>query len=311
MHRGLQHACCRCASRVLSKAPSTCSPPAAGTAAAATAAPGASGGRGGMNVSAPSFLPHVFTDEHAAAAAAFREFTGANRERLAGPRGETCRLAAQLEAITEGGWARPFGCLAVRMPLLRRRVACLPPLTATHWYEDAPLCEAAAALQSACEAAAAIYPFNHALATCRSMLLLPSPLSSHISLCKAAALTSCPAEMSTEAGRRGLCACGSPRSLGQVGHRSHCHLARRSRRRRRHGQETQAALPILRVPLCAPSPRAVGQRCLPQARRVCKNLVLGSCNPRGWSLPSLPDILYAHAIQLAARHAAQAGLGEA
>lgn len=76
--------------------------PETGAAATAAAVPGA-GGRGGLNVSAPSFLPHVYTDEHVTAAAAFREFAGAYRERMAEPRGAARRLAGQLEAIPEGG----------------------------------------------------------------------------------------------------------------------------------------------------------------------------------------------------------------
>ena len=76
---------------------------AAGRAATEAAHRPTSAGTGaGLNVAAASFLPHAYTDEHQAAAAAFRQFAELYRQHMALPLAAAATLAARLNAVTEG-----------------------------------------------------------------------------------------------------------------------------------------------------------------------------------------------------------------
>lgn len=99
---------------------------AAGHAATEAAHRPTSAGTGaGLNVAAASFLPHAYTDEHQAAAAAFRQFAELYRQHMALPLAAAATLAARLNAVTEGeGWRmHPFACLPAGLQAAR-----LPPL---------------------------------------------------------------------------------------------------------------------------------------------------------------------------------------
>ena len=86
---------------------------AAGHAAAEAAHRPANAGGSGLNVGAASFLPHAYTDEHQAAAAAFRQFAELYRQHMALPLSAAAALATRLSAVTEGGRVpTPAACLA-------------------------------------------------------------------------------------------------------------------------------------------------------------------------------------------------------
>lgn len=96
---------------------------AAGHAAAEAAHRPTNAGGSGLNVAAASFLPHAYTDEHRAAAAAFRQFAELYRQHMALPLSAAAALATRLSAATEGGRVgmlghHGWGCTVHRSGLL-------------------------------------------------------------------------------------------------------------------------------------------------------------------------------------------------
>ncbi|KAI3424745.1 hypothetical protein D9Q98_008134 [Chlorella vulgaris] len=113
------------------------------------AAGGSQGGR--LNPSAPSFLPHVHTDGHAAQLAAFQAYVAVFKETLAVQMVHANSICLQLEEFEGAAYVNACSQRAQLEPWMRKADAVLASIDSQHsWQQTQAVVEMAEELQAAC-----------------------------------------------------------------------------------------------------------------------------------------------------------------